>query len=70
MGHKPDLSDLGAPKSVNRVRHLRLGVGEKITAPNGRESRIEWGFLPETPVAKAEQFAMRKMAETRGQSND
>jgi ureidoacrylate peracid hydrolase len=40
MGYKPDLSDLGAPKSVNRVRHLRLGVGEKITAPNGRESRI------------------------------
>jgi ureidoacrylate peracid hydrolase len=40
MGYKPDLSDLGAPKSVNRVRHLRLGVGEKITAPNGSESRI------------------------------
>jgi nicotinamidase-related amidase len=33
-------SDLGAPNSVNRVRHLRLGVGEKITAPNGSESRI------------------------------
>src|SRR6516164_11337550 len=30
MGYKPDLSDLGAPNSVNRVRHLRLGVGEKI----------------------------------------
>jgi ureidoacrylate peracid hydrolase len=40
MGYKPDLSDLGAPNSVNRVRHLRLGVGEKITAPNGSESRI------------------------------
>jgi ureidoacrylate peracid hydrolase len=40
MGYKPDLSDLGAPKSVNRVRHLRLGVGEKITAPDGNESRI------------------------------
>jgi ureidoacrylate peracid hydrolase len=25
---------------VNRVRHLRLGVGEKITAPDGNESRI------------------------------
>ena len=31
---------LGAPNSVNRVRHLRLGVGEKITAPDGNESRI------------------------------
>jgi ureidoacrylate peracid hydrolase len=40
MGYKPDLSDLGAPKSVNRVRHLRLGVGEKIIAPDGNESRI------------------------------
>jgi ureidoacrylate peracid hydrolase len=40
MEYKPDLSDLGAPNSVNRVRHLRLGVGEKITAPDGKESRI------------------------------
>jgi hypothetical protein len=40
MGYKPDHSDLGAPNSVNRVRHLRLGVGEKITAPDGKESRI------------------------------
>jgi ureidoacrylate peracid hydrolase len=40
MGYKPDLSDLGAPNSVNRVRHLRLGVGERITAPDGNESRI------------------------------
>ncbi len=40
MGYKPDLSDLGAPDSVNRVRHLRFRVGEKVTAPNGIESRI------------------------------
>jgi len=40
MGYKPDLSDLGAPNSVNRVRHLRLGVGERVTAPDGNESRI------------------------------
>jgi len=40
MGYKPDLSDLGPPNSVNRVRHLRLGVGEKVTAPDGKESRI------------------------------
>jgi ureidoacrylate peracid hydrolase len=40
MGYKPDLSDLGAPNSVNRVRHLRLGVGQRVTAPDGKESRI------------------------------
>jgi len=40
MGFRPDLSDLGSSDSVNRVRHLRFGVGETIRAPNGRESRI------------------------------
>jgi len=40
MGYKPDLSDLGAPDSVNRVRHLRAGVGEKVIAPDGKASRI------------------------------
>jgi ureidoacrylate peracid hydrolase len=40
MGYKPDLSDLGAPNSVNRVRHLRLGVGKPVTTPDGKESRI------------------------------
>ncbi len=40
MGFRPDLSDLGAPDSVNRVRHLRFGVGETVGAPDGREGRI------------------------------
>jgi ureidoacrylate peracid hydrolase len=40
MGYRDDLSDLGAPDSVNRIRHLRFGVGQKIRAPDGRESRI------------------------------
>ena len=40
MGYRPDLSDLGAPDSVNRVRHLQLGVGQSIRAPDGRESRV------------------------------
>ena len=40
MGYRPDLSDLGAPDSVNRTRHLRFGVGTNIRAPDGRESRI------------------------------
>lgn len=40
MGYRPDLSDLGAPDSVNRARHLQLGVGQTVRAPDGRESRI------------------------------
>jgi len=40
MGFRPDLSDLGVSDSPNRVRHLRLGVGKTIRAPNGTESRI------------------------------
>jgi ureidoacrylate peracid hydrolase len=58
MGFRPDLSDLGAADSVNRVRHLWLGVGESIRAPDGSKSRIlirdTWNtdILPElTPEA-------------------
>lgn len=40
MGFKPDLSDLGSEDSPNRVRHLMLGVGKSVTAPNGKESRV------------------------------
>jgi ureidoacrylate peracid hydrolase len=40
MGYRPDLSDLGSTDSVNRTRHLRFGVGQKIQAPDGRESRL------------------------------
>jgi ureidoacrylate peracid hydrolase len=40
MAFRPDLSDLGAPDSPNRLRHLPFGVGKTIRAPDGRESRI------------------------------
>src|SRR5438094_8249326 len=40
MGYRPDLSDLGATDSLNRTRHLRFGVGQKIQTPDGRESRL------------------------------
>ena len=40
MAFKPDLSDMGASDSVNRVQHLRIGVGDKVIAPDGKESRI------------------------------
>lgn len=40
MAFRPDLSDLGAADSPNRLRHLPFGVGKTIRAPDGRESRI------------------------------
>jgi len=40
MAYQPDLSDLGEPDSVNRVRHLQLGVGQHVTAPDGSPSRV------------------------------
>src|SRR4030095_7893400 len=54
MGYQPDLSDLGAPDSVNRMRHLeRMHVGKTVRAPHGSETRIlirdTWGteIVPE-----------------------
>jgi ureidoacrylate peracid hydrolase len=48
MGYRPDLTDLGETDSVNRTRHLKkFHVGQKIQAPDGRESRVlirdNWG---------------------------
>jgi ureidoacrylate peracid hydrolase len=40
MGFRPDLSDLGAPESPNRVRHLLFGVGKAVRAPDGTDSRL------------------------------
>lgn len=40
MGYRPDLSDLGSPNSVNRGRHMLLNVGQDVTAPDGRASRV------------------------------
>ena len=40
MGFRPDLSDAGSADSPNRVRHLFFGVGQAVTAPDGRASRI------------------------------
>ncbi len=39
MGFRPDLSDLGAPESPNRMRHLRMGLGNTVPLPNGTEGR-------------------------------
>jgi ureidoacrylate peracid hydrolase len=47
MQHREDLADMGASDSPHRQRHARLAVGETITAPDGRQSRIlvadSWG---------------------------
>jgi ureidoacrylate peracid hydrolase len=40
MAYHSNLSDLGASDSVNRVRHLQLGVGQRVAAPDGTPSRI------------------------------
>jgi ureidoacrylate peracid hydrolase len=40
MAFRPDLSDLGAPDSPNRLKQLPLNVGKSIHAPDGRQSRI------------------------------
>jgi len=40
MAFRADLSDMGAPGSVNRDRHLRMNVGKVVRAPDGTESRI------------------------------
>jgi len=40
MGYRPDLSDLGAVDSPNRIKHQPLAVGTTVTAPDGRASRV------------------------------
>jgi ureidoacrylate peracid hydrolase len=40
MGFRPDLSDLGAPDSPNRTRHMRMGVGNTVRVSNSIEGRI------------------------------
>jgi len=40
VGFHPDLSNLGSEASPNRVRHMLVGVGKTVRAPDGAESRI------------------------------
>jgi nicotinamidase-related amidase len=47
MGYRPDLSDLGAAETPNRIRHP--SVGTMVATPDGRASRIlirDTGTLP------------------------
>jgi ureidoacrylate peracid hydrolase len=40
MEFASDLSNAGGPDAPNLVRHLAFGVGEPVTAPDGRDSRV------------------------------
>lgn len=40
MAFTGDLANAGGPDAPNRLLHLRLGVGEPVTAPDGSESRV------------------------------
>lgn len=40
MGFRPDLSDMGPDHATNRQRHLFMGVGESVAAPDGTPSRV------------------------------
>jgi ureidoacrylate peracid hydrolase len=40
MGFRPDLSDLGPEHGTNRQRHLFMGAGEPVEAPDGTPSRV------------------------------
>jgi ureidoacrylate peracid hydrolase len=40
MAFRPDLSDAGPLDSPNHARHLLLGVGTTVRAPDGGESRV------------------------------
>jgi len=40
MQFKADLSDLGTASAPNRTRHLAMGVGQSVNAPDGSSSRV------------------------------
>jgi ureidoacrylate peracid hydrolase len=40
MAFTSDLSNAGGPTAPNRIIHDRLRVGDQVTAPDGRESRV------------------------------
>ena len=40
MQFEPNLSNAGGPDAPNRLRHLALGVGEAVVAPDGSPSRV------------------------------
>jgi ureidoacrylate peracid hydrolase len=39
-GFQPDLSDVGPDHPLNKMKHVSIGVGTEVRAPNGTPSRI------------------------------
>lgn len=50
MEHTPDLADAGAPDSPHWIKHLPLGVGSEVDAPNGQPSRVLVGGTWNTDI--------------------
>lgn len=50
MEHAADLSDVGPAEGPHWIKHLPLGVGDSVPAPDGSESRTlirgTWGTEP------------------------
>ncbi len=40
MGFRPNLSDVGADESPNRIRHMLAGLGETVSLPDGTDGRV------------------------------
>ena len=65
MAFTGDLASAGGPEAPNRLLHLRLGVGEPVTAPDGSDSRVlvadTWNtdILPELAPQPGDQIVVK-----------
>ncbi len=50
MQYDAELSKLGSASAPNRLRHMLLGVGEDVTAPDGTHSRVLVGGTWNTKI--------------------
>lgn len=50
MQFKADLADLGTGSAPNRTRHLAMGVGQSLDAPDGSSSRVLVGDTWNTKI--------------------
>ncbi len=51
MQFDEDLSNLGTATAPNRSRHLAMGVGQPVEAPDGSSSRVLVRGTPGTPAS-------------------
>jgi ureidoacrylate peracid hydrolase len=65
MAFTGDLANAGGPQAPNRLLHLRMGVGEPVTAPDGSDSRVlvagTWNtdILPELAPRPGDQIVVK-----------